>query len=56
MNCPECESQNWIVYDSRHSQKESIWRRRKCKDCGCRFTTREIIETVNHKSKANLLN
>lgn len=57
MNCPECESRNWKVKDSRHTKKDCIYRRRVCNDCGCKFTTRELIEMVTpYRSRAILLN
>ena len=46
MQCPICESKNLKIYDSRDviSQNQTR-RRRKCEDCGYRFSTREIVDT-----------
>ena len=46
MQCPICESKYLKIYDSRDviSQNQTR-RRRKCEDCGYRFSTREIVDT-----------
>ena len=45
MRCPICEHDNDKVVDSRSSQEgHSIRRRRKCLECGHKFTTYEAIE------------
>ncbi len=41
MTCPKCGGDKLHVYDVRHVDCESIWRRRECKDCGHRFSTME---------------
>ena len=41
MNCPECFSTNAYVYDTRQFETYR-WRRYECKDCGHRFTTKEM--------------
>ena len=47
MKCPFCSSENTRVIDSRPADdNNSIRRRRLCDDCGKRFTTYEIVETV----------
>ena len=47
MKCPYCSSENTRVIDSRPADdNNSIRRRRLCDDCGKRFTTYEIVETV----------
>ena len=47
MKCPACGSLNGKVVDSRPmTEGNSIRRRRECLDCQKRFTTYEIIETV----------
>lgn len=47
MKCPACGSLNSKVVDSRPmTEGNSIRRRRECLDCQKRFTTYEIIETV----------
>ena len=47
MKCPACGSINSKVVDSRPmTEGNSIRRRRECLDCQKRFTTYEIIETV----------
>lgn len=45
MNCPNCGSNQTFVVNSRSTKEETmIWRRRKCEDCGKRFTTHETID------------
>ena len=47
MKCPNCESNDDRVVDSRPSDDgSSIRRRRECLTCGTRFTTYEKIDTV----------
>lgn len=47
MKCPYCGYVDSKVIDSRSSDdSEKIRRRRECLDCGKRFTTYEMIETV----------
>ena len=47
MKCPACAYTDSKVIDSRPSADGStIRRRRECQECGKRFTTYEIIETV----------
>ena len=47
MRCPFCAHPESKVIDSRPSADGStIRRRRECQECGKRFTTYEIIETV----------
>lgn len=48
MTCPECGSENIGVHDTR-SQEDNIWRRRKCFECGHRFSTIEIDFDVYEK-------
>jgi transcriptional regulator NrdR family protein len=45
MNCPKCQSQQTIVYNSR-PKDSTTWRRRKCLDCKHRWTTIEVTEDV----------
>ena len=40
MNCPVCGCET-LIYDSRRSV-DAVWRRRKCKVCGHRFSTVEV--------------
>lgn len=42
MNCPQCGSINNTVIESR-IRPECVHRRRKCKDCDSRWTTRELV-------------
>ena len=43
MRCPECDSNNDTVIDSRPSEQgQRIRRRRECGTCGHRFTTMEL--------------
>lgn len=45
MKCPNCGSSQTFVVNSRSTKEETqIWRRRKCEDCGERFTTHETID------------
>ncbi len=47
MRCPFCGYIESKVVDSRPTdENEKIRRRRECLDCGARFTTYEIIESV----------
>ncbi len=47
MKCPICNCQDSRVLDSRPTNEgASIKRRRECPNCGKRFTTYEVIDTV----------
>ena len=47
MKCPVCNCSDSRVLDSRPaSEGASIRRRRECPNCGKRFTTYEVIDTV----------
>ena len=47
MKCPACNHQDSRVLDSRPIEDgSSIKRRRECPKCGKRFTTYEVIDTV----------
>lgn len=47
MKCPVCANQDSRVIDSRSVEDgSSIKRRRECPNCGKRFTTYEVIDTV----------
>ena len=47
MKCPFCSSENTRVIDSRPADdNNSIRRRRRCDECGKRFTTYEKVETI----------
>jgi transcriptional repressor NrdR len=46
VNCPFCGAPNTRVIDSRHTEDNSIRRRRLCDKCHQRFTTYEKIETI----------
>ena len=46
MKCPNCGSPETKIIDSRPIENSSIRRRRECPDCGRRFTTYEIIDTI----------
>ena len=47
MKCPYCSFEESKVIDSRPADDgERIRRRRECLNCGKRFTTHEVIETV----------
>jgi transcriptional repressor NrdR len=48
MRCPACSSGESKVIDSRPvEENNSIRRRRECLECHTRFTTYEIIDTLN---------
>ncbi len=50
MNCQYCGQNNTVVIDSRDSEDGvAIRRRRKCEDCGRRFTTYERAENLELK-------
>ena len=44
MNCPHCESDRTDIIDTRTSGEHER-RRRRCKECGFRFTTYELTKT-----------
>ncbi|MGM8215569.1 transcriptional regulator NrdR [Bacillaceae bacterium W0354] len=47
MKCPNCDSKNTRVLDSRPvDDNRSIRRRRECEDCQYRFTTFERVEEI----------
>ena len=45
MKCPYCGYPDSKVIDSRPTENK-VRRRRECTECGCRFTTYEIIEEM----------
>jgi transcriptional repressor NrdR len=48
MRCPQCDSAENRVVDSRTSRGgRAVRRRRECTDCGARFTTYEYVESRN---------
>ena len=52
MHCPKCQSYQTTVLDTRHTQKGTR-RRRKCLECGERFTTYETL--VSDKPKKQFI-
>ena len=46
MNCPWCESDQVIVAETRKAGDHVIRRRRKCLECGKKFTTFEITQVM----------
>ena len=46
MQCPYCNYKESKVVDSRHTDSNSIRRRRVCESCKKRYTTYETIETT----------
>ena len=47
MKCPFCASPKSKVIDSRpNDDADNIRRRRECEQCGKRFTTSEVVETL----------
>lgn len=49
MNCPECDGSTTVM-ETRIKKDGSIRRRRKCLECGNRFTT---IESIKKELKEN---
>lgn len=50
MTCPVCGGKTHII--NSRSDGETVRRRRECKDCGRRFTTREIdIDILNNLTR-----
>ena len=47
MKCPNCGETESKVVDSRPTENSSIRRRRECEKCHARFTTYEIVDTLN---------
>lgn len=48
MRCPFCHNHDTDVADTRRlNEGETIRRRRKCRNCGRRFTTYERVESVS---------
>lgn len=41
IKCPNCNSDNTIVLQTREREAAYLWRFRTCKDCGKNFGTRE---------------
>ena len=47
ISCPKCQCQKSAVVNSRpFVHREGVYRRRKCQQCGARFSTEEVIATV----------
>jgi transcriptional regulator NrdR family protein len=45
MICPNCNRSDWRTTNTRHGKKDnSVTRRRICRSCGARHTTRERID------------
>ena len=57
IQCPNCNSNNTAVLQTREREAAYLWRSRTCKDCGKNFSTREyaLEELANliDKDKAN---
>ena len=50
MKCPFCQCLQGVVLDSRETpDNEAVRRRRRCENCGRRFTTYERVEDVSVK-------
>lgn len=48
MKCPRCKIKNTIVLDSRTiANGEIVARRRKCRNCGYRFKSKETYGSQN---------
>ena len=41
IQCPNCNSDNTAVLQTREREAAYLWRSRTCKDCGKNFSTRE---------------
>lgn len=54
MNCPKCQSLQVAVVDSR-PYKDTIKRRRLCRDCGSRFSTMEVQVEEPRKGGKSLM-
>ena len=52
MQCPKCKAHGLACHDSR-PYNETIRRRRRCLNCGYRFSTVEISIEDYHKLKEN---
>lgn len=45
MVCPKCHHSKSHIYNSRFTKRNNqTWRRRRCRNCGFSFSTREYIE------------
>lgn len=56
LKCPACGHPHSAVKDSRLTdQGEAIWRRRQCRECGHRFSTKEQIVLYNEKGGYRVL-
>ena len=50
MKCPYCQCLQGVVLDSRETpDNEAVRRRRRCENCGRRFTTYERVEDISVK-------
>jgi transcriptional regulator NrdR family protein len=53
MDCPRCNAPDSHVYDSRLRVSGAVWRRRKCRKCGARWTTTEtLLELTREEVKS----
>lgn len=55
--CPDCGSREGEVIETRPrlGPRPAIYRRRRCKDCGAKFSTNEIYGTPTEKRKVTKL-
>jgi transcriptional regulator NrdR family protein len=58
MICPSCAGQTTRVTNSREdaSTNHLRWRRYKCRECGLKFSTYEILSTEYEKVQATRIN
>lgn len=49
MICPECGGDTTVIDSREMNRGAHIRRRRACKSCQCRFTTREIVDPVDER-------
>lgn len=51
MLCPKCSGKSPCL-ETRRCQDDTVRRRYRCNDCGCRFISVEVIVTVDRKKHA----
>lgn len=54
MTCPYCNGSTSVTNSRSSSQKQAIWRRRKCKNCQAIWSTRENYDlSTTHRVKSH---
>lgn len=51
MNCPKCNSASIYVVNTNPSEDGSIYRGKKCTDCGAIFRTVEVLDDGSEEFK-----